>query len=62
LSCCELGRREHAERGVWTLVVVVAVPVGDEDPIFEGVVELLLGKELLAELLAERFDPGLLPG
>lgn len=58
----ELGRGEHAECGVWTVVVIVASPVLDDDLGFEHRVELFHGQTFVAQPGVERLDPGLCHG
>ncbi len=62
LSCCERGRGEYAERGARSVVVVVAVPVGDDGLCFVGAVELFNGEVSIAEPRIEQLGPCVLPG
>lgn len=58
----ELGRGEHPEGGVGTVVVVLVAPVGDEDLGLQESVELFDGQQLVAHAGAVGLDPRVLPG
>src|SRR6266404_5301377 len=57
---CELGRREIAERGVWTARVVVLAPAADSFPRIAQVAQAVEVEAFVAQLAVEAFDVAVL--